>query len=99
MLIAGASGGVGTYAVQIAKAFGDEVTAVCSTRNVDLARSLGADRVMDYSREDFTLSCERYDLLVNVNGNTPWSACKRVLMPSARFVLIGASRVRACWVR
>jgi NADPH:quinone reductase-like Zn-dependent oxidoreductase len=92
VLVTGASGGVGTYAVQIAKAFGAEVTAVCSTRNVDLARSLGADRVIDYSREDFTLSGDRYDLLVNVNGNTPWSACKRVLTPSARFVLIGASR-------
>ena len=92
VLITGASGGVGTYAVQIAKAFGGEVTAVCSTRNVDLARSLGADRVMDYSREDFTLSGDRYDLLVNVNGNTPWSACKRVLTPNARLVLIGAPR-------
>jgi NADPH:quinone reductase-like Zn-dependent oxidoreductase len=92
VLITGASGGVGTFAVQIAKAFGGEVTAVCSTRNVDLARSLGADRVMDYSREDFTRNGERYDLLVNVNGNTPWSACKRVLTPNARFVLIGAPR-------
>jgi NADPH:quinone reductase-like Zn-dependent oxidoreductase len=92
VLITGASGGVGTFAVQIAKAFGGEVTAVCSTRNVDLARSLGADRVMDYSREDFTSHGERSDLLVNVNGNTPWSACKRVLTPNARFVLIGAPR-------
>jgi NADPH:quinone reductase-like Zn-dependent oxidoreductase len=92
VLITGASGGVGTFAVQIAKAFGGEVTAVCSTRNVDLARSLGADRVMDYSREDFTRNGERYDLQVNVNGNTPWSACKRVLTPNARFVLIGAPR-------
>ena len=92
VLITGASGGVGTYAVQIAKAFGGDVTAVCSTRNVDLARSLGADRVLDYSREDFTRDGERYDLLVNVNGATPWSACKRVLTPNARFVLIGAPR-------
>ena len=67
VLITGASGVCGTYAVQIAKAFGGEVTAVCSTRNVDLARSLGADRVVDYSREDFTLSGDPYDLLVNVN--------------------------------
>jgi NADPH:quinone reductase-like Zn-dependent oxidoreductase len=92
VLITGASGGVGTFAVQIAKAFGGEVTAVCSTRNVDLARSLGADRVMDYSREDFTKNAERYDLLVNVNGSSPWSACARVLTPNARFVLIGAPR-------
>lgn len=92
VVITGASGGVGTFAVQIAKAVGGEVTAVCSTRNVDLARSLGADRVVDYSREDFTTNGERYDLAVNVNGNTSWSAWKRVLAPSARFVLIGASR-------
>ena len=92
VLITGASGGVGTYAVQIAKALGGEVTAVCSTRNVDLARSLGADRVIDYSREDFTKSGDRYDVLVNVNGDAPWSASKRVLTPSSRFVLVGAPR-------
>ena len=92
VLITGASGGVGTYAIQIAKALGGQVTAVCSTRNVDLARSLGADRVIDYTREDFSQHGERYELAVNVNGNAPWSSWKRVLAPNARFVLIGASR-------
>ena len=89
VLINGASGGVGTFAVQIAKALGAEVTAVCSTRNVDLARSLGADHVVDYTRDDFTRSDERYDLMFDNAGSRSWSDCKRVLAPNARVVLVG----------
>ena len=90
ILINGASGGVGTFAVQIAKAFGAEVTAVCSTRNVDLARSLGADHIVDYTREDFTRSDRRYDLMLDVAGSRSWSECKRVLAPEATLVVAGA---------
>jgi len=90
VLVNGASGGVGTFAVQIAKALGAEVTAVCSTRNVDLVRSIGADRVIDYTREDFTRSGERYDLIFDVAGSRSWSECKRVLNPEATLVLAGA---------
>jgi NADPH:quinone reductase-like Zn-dependent oxidoreductase len=89
VLINGASGGVGTFAVQIAKALGAEVTAVCSTRNVDLVRSIGADRVVDYTREDFTRSDERYDLMFDNAGSKSWSECKRVLNPQATVVLVG----------
>jgi NADPH:quinone reductase-like Zn-dependent oxidoreductase len=92
VLINGASGGVGTFAVQVAKALGAEVTAVCSTRNVDTARSLGADRVVDYTREDFTRTDRRYDLLLDVAGSRPWSACRRVLAPRATLVLVGAPK-------
>jgi NADPH:quinone reductase-like Zn-dependent oxidoreductase len=92
VLINGASGGVGTFAVQLAKALGAEVTAVCSTRNVDAARSLGADRVVDYTREDFTRADGRYDLLLDVAGSRPWSACRRVLKPRAVLVLVGAPK-------
>jgi NADPH:quinone reductase-like Zn-dependent oxidoreductase len=92
VLINGASGGVGTFAVQLAKALGAEVTAVCSTRNVDAARSLGADRVVDYTREDFTRADRRYDLLLDVAGSRPWSACRRVLKPRAVLVLVGAPK-------
>ena len=92
VLVNGASGGVGTFAVQLAKALGAEVTAVCSTRNVDTARSLGADRVVDYTREDFTRTGRRYDLLLDVAGSRPWSACQRVLEPRATLVLVGAPK-------
>ena len=89
VLINGASGGVGTFAVQIAKALGAEVTAVCSTRNVERARSLGADHVIDYTREDFTQSKERFDVMFDNAGSRSWSECKRVLKPHARVVLVG----------
>ncbi|WP_010280731.1 NAD(P)-dependent alcohol dehydrogenase [Bacillus timonensis] len=91
VLINGASGGVGTFAVQIAKEFGAEVTAVCSTRKMDIATSLGADFVIDYTKEDFTKSEERYDLIIAVNGYHPISAYKRALRPNGTFVMIGGS--------
>jgi NADPH:quinone reductase-like Zn-dependent oxidoreductase len=90
VLINGSSGGVGTYAVQIAKALGAHVTAVCSPRNVETSRTLGADRVIDYTREDFTTTGERYDLMVDVAGTKSWRACKRVLKPGATLVMVGA---------
>jgi NADPH:quinone reductase-like Zn-dependent oxidoreductase len=92
VLVNGASGGVGTFAVQLAKSFGAEVTGVCSTRNLDQARSLGADRVVDYTREDFTRGDRRYDLLLDVAGSRSWPECRRVLTPQATFVLVGAPK-------
>jgi NADPH:quinone reductase-like Zn-dependent oxidoreductase len=92
VLVNGASGGVGTYAVQIAKAFGADVTAVCSTRNVEQTRAIGADRVIDYTREDFTRSGERYDIMFDVAGNRSWSECKRVLKDDAKLVIAGGSK-------
>ncbi len=92
VLINGASGGVGTFAVQIAKALGAEVTGVCSTRNVDLVRSLGADHVVDYTRDDFTRSDRRYDLMLDVAGSRSWSECRRVLNPQATLVIVGAPK-------
>jgi NADPH:quinone reductase-like Zn-dependent oxidoreductase len=92
VLVNGASGGVGTFAVQIAKALGGDVTAVCSTRNVEQARSLGADRVVDYTQEDFTRSDRRYDLLLDVAGSRSWSECKRVLRPQATLVIVGGPK-------
>ena len=97
VLINGASGGVGTYAVQIAKAFGAEVTGVCSTKNVDTARSLGADHVIDYTREDFTRSGRRYDLFLDIAGSRSWRECKRVLNPGARFVIVGGPKTNR-WI-
>ena len=89
VLINGASGGVGTYAVQLAKALGAQVTAVCSSRNVDLVRSLGADRVVDYTAEDFTRIGEQHDLLLDVAGSRSLGALQRVLAPDATVVVIG----------
>jgi NADPH:quinone reductase-like Zn-dependent oxidoreductase len=86
VLINGASGAVGTFAVQIAKAFCAEVTGVCSTRNVDLVLSLGADRVVDYTREDFTRTGETYDLMLDNVGNRALTACRRVLAPNAIYL-------------
>src|SRR5207302_4173086 len=89
VLINGASGGVGTFAVQIAKSFGADVTGVCSTRNVDLVRSLGADHVIDYTKEDFTKSAERYDVILDNVPNHSLSEVRRVLTPKGKYVLIG----------
>jgi NADPH:quinone reductase-like Zn-dependent oxidoreductase len=92
VLINGASGGVGTFAVQIAKAFGAEVTGVCSTHNVETVRSLGAEHVIDYTREDFTRGGQRYDLMLDVGGNRTWSECKRVLTENANLVFVGGPK-------
>jgi NADPH:quinone reductase-like Zn-dependent oxidoreductase len=91
VLINGASGGVGTFAVQIAKSFGADVTAVCSTRNLEQARSLGADSVIDYAKEDFTQKEKRYDLIFAANGYHPLSAYKRALTPKGIYVMAGGS--------
>ena len=90
VLIYGAGGGVGTFAVQIAKALGAHVTAASSTRNMELLRSIGADEVIDYTKEDFTKSAQRYDILFDVGGDRSLSDCRRVLAPSAMHVLAGA---------
>src|SRR5262249_52473144 len=92
VLIHGSSGGVGTFAVQIAKAFGAEVTAVCSTRNADQARSLGADHVIDYMQLDVTKQGHRYDLILAVNGYHSIFAYRRALRPTGRYVMVGASK-------
>jgi NADPH:quinone reductase-like Zn-dependent oxidoreductase len=93
VLVNGASGGVGTYAPQIAKALGAaHVTAVCHTRNVEQARSLGADHVVDYTQEDFTRGDRRYDILADIAGGRSWSDCKRVLEPQGTLVVIGGPR-------
>ncbi|MEV5412311.1 NAD(P)-dependent alcohol dehydrogenase [Thermopolyspora sp. NPDC052614] len=87
VLINGASGGVGTFTVQIAKAFGAEVTGVCSTRNAELVRSIGADHVVDYTKEDFVRTGRRYDLILDLVGNRSLSDCRRALTPTGTLVL------------
>ena len=89
VLINGAAGGVGTFAVQIARWFGADVTGVCSTKNVEMVRSIGADRVIDYTQEDFTNSGQCYDLLFDCVGNHSFSACRRVLSPKGIHVAVG----------
>ena len=89
VLINGASGGVGTFAIQIAKALGAEVTGVCSTRNVDLARSLGADHVVDYTREDFTHDAGRYGVVFDLVGNRSLTELRRALTPTGTLLLSG----------
>jgi NADPH:quinone reductase-like Zn-dependent oxidoreductase len=91
VLINGASGGVGTFAVQIAKSFDTEVTAVCSTRNVEQARSLGADHVIDYTEEDFTRNGQQYDLIFAANGYHTLPAYKRALTPKGIYVMVGGT--------
>jgi len=94
VLINGASGGVGTFAVQIAKAFGAEVTAVCSTRNLEMVHSIGADHVIDYKVEDFTQNGQRYDLILTVNGYHPISDYLRALSPDGIYVVAGGSMIQ-----
>ena len=89
VLIVGASGGVGTFAVQIAKAYGAEVTGVCSTAKIDLVRALGVDHVIDYSQGDFAGGEQRYDAILDVGGNSPLSHLRRALTPSGRLVIVG----------
>ena len=92
VLIYGAGGGVGTFAVQVAKALGAHVTAVTSTRNLDLIRSLGPDEVIDYMRDDFTSPGKRYDVFLDIAANRSLSACRRVLAPNGTFVVAGAAK-------
>jgi NADPH:quinone reductase-like Zn-dependent oxidoreductase len=94
VLINGASGGVGTFAVQIAKSFGAEVTAVCSTANVAMARSIGADHVIDYTQEDFTQSAQRYDLILASNGFHPIADYQHTLSPAGSYVTTGGSEAQ-----
>jgi NADPH:quinone reductase-like Zn-dependent oxidoreductase len=90
VLVNGASGGVGTYTVQIANALGADVTAVCSTRNVDQARSLGANRVVDYTREDFTRLDVRHDLVIDIAGSRSFTKLRRVMKPEGTVIVVGA---------
>jgi len=91
VLIAGSGGGVGTFAVQLARYFGATVTAVCSSRNVELTTSLGADYVIDYTKEDFAKSKRCYDIILAINGNRPLSVYKRVLNPNGIYVMVGGA--------
>ena len=95
VLINGASGGVGTFALQIARTLGAEVTGVCSSRNVELVRSLGADHVIDYIHEDYTRSDRRYDLILDLVGNKSWSENRRILNPQGTLVIVGAPKGNA----
>jgi NADPH:quinone reductase-like Zn-dependent oxidoreductase len=97
VLINGASGGVGTFAVQIAKLAGAEVTGVCSTRNVELVRSLGADKVIDYTKEDFTAGTERYDLILDNVANRSLAECRRALTPNGKYIMIGGPN--GTWIK
>jgi NADPH:quinone reductase-like Zn-dependent oxidoreductase len=94
VLVNGAAGGVGTFAVQIAKSFGADVTGVCSTRNVEMVRSIGSDQVIDYTQQDFTRSGQRYDLIFDTVGNHSLSACRRVLNSKGFLVMAGGSSGR-----
>jgi len=89
VLINGAAGGVGTFAVQIAKSFGADVTGVCSTRNVEMVRSIGADHVIDYTQEDFTKGGQKYDVILDCVSNHSLSACRRVLNPKGTYIIVG----------
>jgi len=89
VLINGAAGGVGTFAVQVAKTFGAEVTGVCSGANAEMVMSISADKVIDYAQEDFTKGAERYDIILECVGNKPFSECRRVLTPEGRYVIVG----------
>jgi NADPH:quinone reductase-like Zn-dependent oxidoreductase len=89
VLINGAAGGVGTFAVQIAKSFGATVTGVCSTGNVEMVSEIGADQVIDYTKQDFTKSGQRCDVMIDIAGNRSWSECKRLLHPNSTFVIVG----------
>jgi NADPH:quinone reductase-like Zn-dependent oxidoreductase len=91
VVIIGASGGVGSFAVQLAKAFGAEVTGVCSTKSVDLVRSIGADHVVDYTQQDFTRTGMRYDLILEMAGNRALADLRRALKPKGTLVLVGGS--------
>lgn len=90
VLVNGAAGGVGTFAVQVAKSLGAEVTGVCSGSNVEMVLSIGADKVIDYTQEDFTKGTERYDIILECVGNKPFSECRPVLKPEGRYIIVGA---------